>query len=595
MASTIAQELSEESVVAARDRDPFTMEVIKNALVSVADEMALTVARTARSFVVKEALDYSTALFTADGELIAQGTCLPLHLGSMPAAIQATLAAFGDDMSPGDMFIMNDPYDGSTHLPDVVIVKPIFLDGQRVGYSTTLAHQTDIGGRVPGGNACDSTEIYQEGLRIPPVRLYTKGEPEDFMFRIIERNVRVPDKVLGDIRSQIAACLIGERGYLGLIETYGLEGFEAHCRELLDYTERFTRAEIEKLPDGEYEFTDYIDNDGIEPGTIRFHVKLTIRGDSIVVDFDGSASQVKGAINSVLTFTRSCAWTCVRAVLDISIPNNAGYFRPIEVTAPEGTIVNPRPPAPVAARGLSGFRIADTVFGALAQVAPDKVPASGSSAPDAGISFGGYYPDGSPFVYLEFNVGSWGGGPDRDGMDACTGVIVNYSNTPVELLETEQPLQIERYAFIPDSGGAGRYRGGLAMERHIRCLADDAVVQLRSDRRDVPPYGLEGGGTGAPSRIRLARAGSEDEDYPSKFLTTINAGDLLKISLAGGGGYGDPLEREAQDVCRDVVERKMSREHASAQYGVVLAGEPPEVGGSETEALRERMRAAREP
>ena len=429
-------------------RDPFTLEVIKNALSAVADEMAATIQRTARSFVVKEALDYSTAVFGADGDMIAQGTCLPLHMGAMPYAIEAAQNAFGGEMRPGDVYVTNDPWDGSTHLPDVVCVKPVFLGERLVGYAAALAHQTDIGGRVAGGNASDSTEIYQEGLRLPPVRLYDGGDPCDAIFRIIERNVRVPETVLGDIRSEIAACTIGERQLLELIEKYGLEDFEAYCGEILDYAERFTRSEICKLPDGVYSFTDYIDNDGIDPGSITFKVKITVDNDEMTLDFEGSSPQVKGAINSVYPFTASAAWACVRSVLDSNIPNNAGYFRPIKVLTPKRSIVDCDPPSPVAARGLAGFRIADTVLGALAQITPDLVPASGGSAPDAGVSLGGYFPDGKPFVYLEFLVGSWGGGPWRDGMDACTGIIVNYSNTPVVLLVSEQPLLVERYGFI---------------------------------------------------------------------------------------------------------------------------------------------------
>ncbi len=574
---------------AAAAEDPFALELVKNALVAIADEMALTVSRTARSFVIKEALDYSTALFTAEGELIAQGTCLPLHLGAMPSAVQAVQRAYGNRLCPGDIYALNDPYDGGTHLPDVIAVKPVFLGERLVGFSTTLAHQTDIGGRVPGGNASDSTEIYQEGLRIPPVKLYDRGAPNETLFRMIERNVRVPDKVIGDIRSQVAACFAGERGLMELIDKYGLSAYEAHCAALLDYTERFTRTEIAKLPDGDYEFTDYLDGDGIDPGPITFHVKITIAGEQMVIDFDGSSPQVKGAINSVESFTASASWACVRSILDLAIPNNAGYFRPIEIRAPEGSIVNPRSPAPVAARGLSGFRIADTVFGALAQIAPDKVPACGSNSPDAGVSFGGYHAGGTPFVYLEFLVGSWGGGPWRDGMDACTGMIINYANTPAEMIETEQPLVVERYAFVPDTGGPGEFRGGVAMERHIRFLADEAILQIRSDRKDHPPYGLEGGRPGAPSEVRLIRADGTEEDYPGKFLTTVRKGDRFQIRLAGGGGYGNPLRRDPARVLADVISGKVTPGHARDGYGVVVAGTPPTIDEAATAALRKSM------
>ena len=571
--------------------DPFALELLKNGLATIADEMAVTVARTARSFVIKEALDYSTALFDERGVLIAQGTCLPLHLGSMPSAVAAVRNRYGNDLRPGDIFALNDPYNGGSHLPDIICIQPVFLDVELVGFSGTLAHQTDIGGRVAGGNASDSTEIYQEGLQIPPLRLFEEGRPNETLFEIIARNVRVPDTVLGDIRSQVAACRAGERKLVHLIESLdSVTAFRTSTRALLDYTTRFTRAEIAKLPDGRYEFTDYLDGDGIVPGRIKFQVAITVAGDHMTVDFTGTSPQVRGAINSVYSFTASAVWACVRSILDGNIPNNAGFFEPIEVIAPEGTIVNPRSPAAVAARGLTGFRIADTVFGALAQIVPDLVPACGSSSPDAGVSFGGYSAEGKPFVFLEFLVGSWGGGPDTDGMDGCTGMIVNYSNTPAELLETEQPLRVERYSFVPDSGGPGRYRGGLAMERHLRVLADDATVQVRSDRRDVPPYGLENGADGAPSGVSLARASGADESQPAKFLTSVHKGDLLKIRLAGGGGFGDPLTRPPEAVLRDVREEKVSVEQAEAGYGVVLRGEPLAV--DETLTAQRRVAAA---
>jgi N-methylhydantoinase B len=572
----------------ARTGDPFALELVKNALVALADEMALTVYRTARSFVVKEALDFSTALFLADGQLIAQGTCLPFHLGAMPFAVRSVRNAYGERIRPGDLFITNDPYDGSTHLPDIVLVRPVFIDARLVGYSVALAHMTDIGGRIPGGNASDSTELYQEGLRIPPSRLWREGEPDEMLFRLIERNVRVPDKVIGDVRSLVAACIVGERELTGLARRYGVAQFEQHCRDLLDYTERFTRSEIARLPKGTWRFVDHLDGDGIEPKPIRFEATVTIRADDMTIDLTGSSPQVRGAINCVYPFTLSTALACVRSIIDLSIPNNAGYFRPIEVIAPEGSVVNPRPPAAVAARGITGIRIADTIFGALAQAVPDVLPACGSNGPDVGVSYGGVDARNKPFVYLEFLLASWGGGPDRDGMDACTGTLVNYSNAPAEMIEADQPLAVERYALVPDTGGPGRYRGGLAIERHLRFKANGATLQIRSDRRDHPPYGLQGGLPGGPSDVRIVRADGREEACPAKFLTTVNAGDLLQLRLAGGGGHGDPLARDPAAVLADVVEQKMSIAHAKDAYGVVVAGDPPRVDEAATRALRAR-------
>jgi N-methylhydantoinase B len=572
----------------ATTQDPFALELIKNALVALADEMALTVYRTARSFVVKEALDFSTALFMADGQLIAQGTCLPFHLGAMPFAVRAVTKAYANRILPGDLYITNDPYDGSTHLPDIVLVKPIFHEQKLIGFSVALAHMTDIGGRIPGGNASDSTEIYQEGLRIPPSRLWREGEPDETMFRLIERNVRVPDMVLGDIRSLIAACIVGERELIKLNERYGRIEFEQYCRDLLDYTERFTRSEIAKLPKGTWHFVDHLDGDGLDPGPIRIEATVTIRADNMTIDLTGSAPQVRGAINCVYPFTLSTALACVRSIVDLSIPNNAGYFRPIEVIAPEGSVVNPRPPAAVAARGITGIRIADTIFGALAQAVPDVLPACGSNAPDVGISFGGIDDKGEAHVYLEFLLASWGGGPDRDGMDACTGTLVNYSNAPVEMIEADQPIAVERYALVRDTGGPGQYRGGLALERHLRFKANNATLQIRSDRRDHPPYGLQGGQPGAPSDVSIRRANGQEEACRAKFLTTVHDGDVLKIRLAGGGGHGNPYRRDPEAILADVLEDKMSIEHARRAYGVVVAGSPLAVDANETERLRGR-------
>ena len=444
----------------------------------------------------------------------------------------------------------------------------------------------------PAATLCDSTEIYQEGLRLPPVRLYEAGEPVEAIFRIIERNVRVPDTVLGDVQSQVAACRIGERGLVELVEEHGLEDFERYCAELVDYTERYTRAEIERLPDGEAEFTDYLDGDGIEPGAIPFRVKVTIAGSDMTIDFTGTSPQVKGAINSVHSFTASATWACVRSILDRDIPNNAGYFRPIRVITPEGSIVNPNPPAPVAARGLTAMRIADAVFGALAKLAPERVPASGASGADSGISFGGYHPNGRPFVYLEFLVGSWGGGPDRDGADALTGTIANNSNTPAEIIEAEQPIAVERYGFVPDSGGPGEFRGGLALERHLRFSAEEAVLQVRADRHDFAPYALAGGRPGAHAGHRLIRADGTEERFPSKFLTTVRKGDMLAMRLASGGGFGDPLDRDPARVLQDVLERKVTIAHAAEGYGVVIAGQPPRVLDTQTRELRDTQRGA---
>lgn len=570
------------------------LELLKNAAESVADQMALTIVRTARASVVKENMDFSTALVNPRGEVIAQGLCQPRHMCAIPFASEAILRRFGGSFRPGDVIILNDPYEGGTHLPDILLFKPVFMGERLLGFSCSIVHHTDIGGRVAGGNASDSTEIFQEGLCLPPVKLYDAGKPNEAVFRIIERNVRVPDKVLGDLRAQISACTIGERGLLELARRYGPDRLGEMFERLLDYTERLTRAELRTIPDGSAEFTDYIDDDGITQDPIRIYVRLTKEGDSITADFRGTSPQTRGAINSTLSYTTSITYACIRSVLGRDIPNNAGFFRPIRVIAEEGSFVHPRRPAPVAARGLAAMRITETLFGALAQMLPGKVFACGVGL-DTGVTIAGYDDQRRPFVFLEFLYVSWGGGPDRDGIDGCSLPHSNYSNAPVEVIEAEQPLMILQYGFVPDSGGPGQYRGGLAMVREYRLLAEEATLQLRSDRRRFLPYGLWGGKPGTPSLNILNPGTDREEALPSKFLRILKRGDVFRHRTAGAGGWGDPLLRDPERVLEDVRNEKLTPEHARREYGVVIVRDGEfAIDYEATGELRERMRWERE-
>jgi N-methylhydantoinase B len=567
--------------------DPITLELVKNSVESVVDEMALTLMRTAYSMNLKSSNDLSSAYCSLDGELLAQGFTLPMQLGSIPDAMAAVVAKFGRTFEPGDCVILNDPYEGGTHLPDIFLFKPLYLDGQHVAYCATIAHHTDIGGRVAGSNASDSTEIYQEGLRLPPLKLYQRGQPNEAVFDIISRNVRVPDNLLGDLRAQLAAIHIGERGLAELATRWGSARLFEALDELMAYTERLTRAQIAAWPDGTYTFTDYIDDDGLDPDPIPIRVSVRVSGDQLEVDFEGTAPQVRGAINATGSFARSAVYACVRSLMDSGMPNNGGYFRPITVRVPSGSVINPYPPAAVAARGLTGFRIANAIFGALAQVAPDRVPACESGG-DTGITIGGYDDQRQPFVFLEFLHGSWGGRPDRDGVDACSSLVANFSNNPIEQLEAEYPLRIEQYAFVPDSGGAGKYRGGLAMIRDYRFLEREGALQLRTDRHRFRPWGLAGGKPGAPSSNFLID-GEQTRPLASKEYLILHRGDLLRHTLAGAGGHGDPLERDPASVAADVADDKVSAAAAEQEYGVVLDASSGEAVVSTTEALRARL------
>ena len=567
------------------DFDPVETEILKNALESLVDEMAMTILRTAYSNNLKNSMDFSTALCQSSGELIAQGLTLPLHLGSVPHAMQSIFATFGDDIRPGDIYLLNDPYAGGTHLPDFYIFKPVFLDGVLACYLVTIAHHADVGGMVAGGNGCDATEIFQEGIRIPPLKLYDAGVPNESVFKLIRANVRVPRLVLGDIRAQLSACHVGERRVTPLFGRYGHEELQARFSALLDYTERLARQAIAELPDGEYAFTDYIDDDGFDPGPIPIAVTVRVHGDSMTVDFTGTSPQVRGGINSPIPFTRSAVYACVRSLMGEEIPNNEGYFRPIEVIAPKSSVVNPSMPAPVAARGLTGYRTANAVMGALAKLAPERIPACEVGG-DTGVSIGGYDDDGNPFVYLEFLFGSWGGKPWSDGTDAMASIVVNFSNNPVEVVEAELPLRIERYGYVPDSEGAGKFRGGLALVRDYRLRERRATLQLRSDRHKTVAYGLAGGLPGAHSQ-NILNPDTEARVLTSKATETIYENDLFRHMVSGAGGWGNPLERDPQLVLDDVQNEKVTRERAQAVYGVVVTP----AGELDTEAT-EHCRAA---
>ena len=572
--------------------DPVTREIIKNALMSIADTMALTVVRTARSAVIKHGMDFSTALFTAKGQQVAQGLTLPPHLGSMAPALAGVMNAFGDDVKPDDIFANNDPYEGASHLPDIFLFKPIFINEALIGWSCCIGHQTDIGGRVAGGNACDNTEIYQEGLILPPLKLYEEGELNKAVWRILEKNVRVPEKVLGDVQALLAAVRMGERDLLRLVDEYGLEALKSYMTDILDTTEALTRAEIAALPHGEWEFVDYIDTDGIDPQPIAIKVKVTIDGDEFFVDFEGTSPQAKGSINPNFAYTKSNVYAVMKCLIDPAIQSNSGFFRPFNITAPEGCFVNPQHPAPVAARGLAGFRICHAVFGAMAQALPGKVPAAWGGG-EIGLSFAGYHPNRKAWVYLEFNNdGPRGGGPFQDGADGVACPVLNMANSPIESIEADQPLLIERYGLVPDTSGAGKYRGGLGMVRDFRILAEEATFQLRSDRTAFRPWGVEGGKDGTLTQNFLNPGTDQEQVLPCKHLVTLKKGDVYRVIQAGGGGYGDPLERDPYAVLDDVEQEKQSVDFVRAEYGVVIDAKTRSLDLTATEEQLDQMRAA---
>ena len=566
--------------------DPITLAVVKSALDAIVDEMAYTVIRTARSEIVKDVMDYSAALCDAGGRMVAQAKTIAQHLGAVPDAMATVLRLFHDDLHPGDALIMNDPYEGGMHLPDVFMFLPVFVETRLEGFAVVIAHQTDMGGRVAGSNASDSTEIYQEGLRIPVVKLYERGVPSRSVLRIIEKNVRVPDRVLGDLGAQYAACRVGEREYLKLLGRYGEATVRVYVDALLDYAERLTRNEIRTWPRGRYTFTDYLDSDGLSDDPVPLTVAITVHEDGhLTCDYTGSSLQVRAALNSTLSFTKSCTYLSVRSVLRQDAPNNAGVFRCIDVVAPEGTILNPRLPGACAARALTGYRLLDVMLGALAQIVPDRVPAAGEGG-NTVLSIGGYRPDGRPFVIVDMICGAWGARPDKDGIEAITNPSQNMSNTPVEVLEAQHPIRIDEYALVPDSCGAGRWRGGLGLARQYTLLNAEASLQLRSDRMRFPPWGLAGGRPARPTRNVLNPAG-EARAMPAKFFHLLRAGETIRHEQAGGGGFGDPLARDPELVAADARNEKITLEYARREHGVVLDPVTLKVDADATRRLRE--------
>ena len=479
--------------------DPIALELFKNAIFAIADEMALTIVRTSYSGVIKDNMDFSTAFCDADGKLVAQGLTLPGHLGSIPTALEAVMRRYGNDIAPGDIFMLNDPYEGGMHLPDIFVFKPLYVGARRLAFAATVCHHTDVGGRVPGSNASDSTEIFQEGVRIPPLKFYAAGKRNDALLTLIERNVRLPVRLNGDLRAQLAACHIAETQFLELVKRYGADTVVDYMQEVIDYAERVTRAAIRELPDGEVSFEDWLDDDGIDfDQPIRLFVTLRKKGDHIVADWTGTAPQVKGAINNTLSFTKAATYTAIRSVLPSNIPNNEGVFRAIEVIAPPGTIANAVLPAACAARGLTGLRMTDTCFGALAMMLPDKVFAASDGGATC-ITIGGYTAARKPFMYVDFTSGTWGGRPWADGLEGNAHLFANLASHSVEVTESEQPIQILAYEFLADRGGAGKFRGGAPFYRDYRFLEDEAMLQVRSDRRNNPAFGLYGGQPGKPS------------------------------------------------------------------------------------------------
>jgi N-methylhydantoinase B len=552
------------------DIDLITLEVIRNALASTADEMALIVMRSAYSPVVRDIMDYSTGLCDARGRIIAQGLTLPIQLCSFPRIMRFVHERYGNNLRAGDVFIANDPYgSGGQHLPDIYILKPIFVGDRLIGFATTVAHHTDIGGLVPGSVAIYATEIQQEGLRIPLLKLYEEGKPVESVLRIIEANTRSPVEVLGDLRAQMAACNVAEEGLRSLAANYGIDILERYIEALHDHAEAMMRETIRELPNGVYRAEDYIDGIGPDPVALPIVVTVTIEDDTIDIDFTGTADQVAASINCPISLPESASFSAIRCLSQRDIPNCEGYLRPIKVRAPEGCLVNPRYPAACGARGVVGYRVFDAIMQALAQVVPERAIAGSEGGPFL-FAAGGLY-RGQQYVLNEMCVGTWGARAARDGIEGISNPAANLSNQPVEMIEAGMPIEVLQYGVVTDSGGPGRFRGGLGFVREFRFL-EEARFTLRGDRRSHPPYGLSGGATGGPSAHLLITSDGDIRSLPTMPMESFTAkpGDIFKLIGSGGGGSGEAFERDLDRVLDDVQEGKVSMEGAARDYGVAI-------------------------
>jgi len=576
------------------DADPFLLEVFRHSLDTIADQMAVTLMHAAYSGIVRDSMDFSTAACDREGRTLAQGLTVPLHLGGFHDAMTKLIADHRAEMAPGDVFIFNDPYEAAgQHLPDIYIIRPVFIAERLIAFATTIAHHADVGGIVPGSNSLGATEIFQEGLRLPILKFLDRGRPVKPVWDIIRLNVRLPELVLGDLEAQIAASATGGRELHELWSRLGPDKADAYVEHLHDYAERLARAEIAEMPDGVYRFSDHVEGLGDDRTPVVLELALTIDGTRVTIDWTGSSPQVAGGINSVLPFTRACSYTALRSVMTAEIPNCHGFTRAITTIAPPGSVMNPLSPGACGARGITGYRMIDCLIGALAQAVPDRVTADGNGGSTLPTIAGRH--EGRPFIFCETFMGNWGATSAHDGQEGVPHLGANQANVSVEMIEAGYPLRIERYGLVADSGGAGLHAGGLSLRRDYRLLAESAILQVRSDKRRFPPHGLFGGGTGTPS-LNILNPDIENRMLPVMITepVALRRNDLFVHVTAGGGGYGDPLERPPERVLRDLVQGRISRQRAREAYGVVISDAmPPAIDAAATSRTRTALRAAR--
>jgi N-methylhydantoinase B len=568
---------------------PGEREIFRHSLKSVVEEMGVTLQRTAYSTNIKIRRDHTCAIFDDNLRHIAQHDVAPQHVGSMVSVVPRNIRKRADDLAPGDGILVNDPYQGAVHLPDVMLISPLSHDGDIVGYAANSAHHVDIGGSTPGGIPNDSTELFAEGFIMPGVKAVRDWEYDEEILKLVTRNVRGADRRVGDYRAQLAANRIGQRRYTDLVDDYGQTTVETHLGDLLDYTERRVRAAIEALPDGTYRAEDYMDGDGVLDEPVVLRLTLEVDGDEMTIDFTGTAEQNRGPLNCTPAMAFAGAMAVIMALLGEDLPKNDGFYRPFETVTPEGTMVNPTEDRPVAAGWEIAMRTGDLVTKAIADTMPDETIAA-TKGIVCNLAYGGHDPrNDEQYVYYETVAGGYGARKEKDGMEAVQTHFQNTANSPIEELETEIPLYVRRYELVPDSAGAGRTRGGLGVRRDMEFYGEDATFSTLSERAKSEPWGLFGGSSARPARYVIDPESEDATTVSSKSTTDLEPGDVASVQTPGGGGYGDPTERDPRKVLEDVVNGKVSVEAAREVYGVVIDQAAREVDEAATRERRTEL------
>ena len=552
------------------DLDPITLEIILNGLRSITDETFIALTKSSYSTNIKERRDHSTAICDLKGRLIVQAeNSLPIHLASMCGLMENLLKKYKlEEIEDGDLFVANDPHvAGGTHLPDINLAMPVFSGGTLTAFVCNIAHHADVGGMAPGSMAGGMSEIYQEGLRIPVVKLFRQGELQDDLFELLLLNVRIPEERRGDYYAQIASCRLGQRRLLEAYETYSVETIKTAFQDIVARTEQRMREAVSSIPDGTYTFKDVMDDDGLGTVDIPIEVKIDVEGDRIQFDFNGTSEQVAGNINVTLNATQAAVAYCLKALLDPEIPNNQGVLEVCEIKCPSGTLLNCAPPAPVAARANTSQRIIDVVIGALANALPDAVVGAANGANTTAVFSGTDPATGRDYLYLETLGGGFGGRNDRDGKDGVQVHITNTSNLPVEVIEMEYPLRVLSYGLVEDSGGAGMYRGGMGLCREITPVGHDCVFNGAGERFRHAPWGVFGGEEGGRGCFIHTHADTSKVQLdikPSGIV--LKDGEKIIVQTPGSGGYGQPGQRLEENIERDRVSGKFTNAYIKRYY-----------------------------